>query len=56
MREPTRATLSVTTADPQQLTTVVEHMARTAAGLALDGVTAFVAVYPDDDTDPNPPH
>lgn len=52
---PIRASLSVTTEDAAQLTEVAEQFARTAAGLALSGVEAFVAIYPDRDDDPNPP-
>lgn len=44
-----RASLSVTTADPAQLTEVAEQFARTAAGLALTGVEAFVSFYPEHD-------
>lgn len=53
--DPVRASLSVTTSDPAQLSEVAEQFARTAAGLALTGVEAFVAFYPDRDDESNPP-
>lgn len=55
MPTPIRASLSVTTADPAQLTEVAEQFARTAAALSLSGAEAFVSFYPDDDNTSNPP-
>jgi hypothetical protein len=43
-----RIGLSVVTDDPQLVAKVTEQMARTAAGLALEGVDAMVMVGPDD--------
>lgn len=55
MPRPIRASLSVTTADPSQLSEVAEQFARTAAALALSGADAFVSFYEDDTDNPNPP-
>lgn len=46
--EPVRVSLSVTTEDQQLLARVAEQFARTAAGLALDGVQCFVVVGRDE--------
>ena len=43
-----RIGLTVVTDDPQLVAKVTEQMARTAAGLALEGVDAMVMVGPDD--------
>jgi hypothetical protein len=47
--EPTRVSLSITSSDPQLIARAVEHFARAAAGLALDGGQAFMMAGPDED-------
>lgn len=44
----TRISLSVTTGDPQIVARVAEQFARTAAGLAMEGVDCFISIGPDD--------
>lgn len=44
-----RATLSVTSDDPETITWAVESMTRTATGIALEGVEAVVVIAPDDE-------
>lgn len=46
-----RLSLSVTTADQEVVARSIEHFARTAAGLALEGTEAFIMVGPDDGED-----
>lgn len=45
----TRLTLTVTTEDQNAVARATEHFARTAAGLALDGVEAVIMIGPDED-------
>jgi len=49
MSEPVRLSLSVTTTDPEIIARTADHFARTAAGLALEGVDTFLMIGPDDD-------
>ena len=44
-----RVALSVNTADPEIVARVAEQFARTAAGLALEGVDTFLMVGPADE-------
>lgn len=44
-----RASLSVTSEDPETIARAVESMTRTATGLALDGVDTIVIVGPEDE-------
>jgi hypothetical protein len=46
-----RIGLSVVTDNPDLVARVTEQMARTAAGLALEGVDALVMCGPDDEDD-----
>ena len=45
----TRVSLSVVSTDPQAVARAIEHFARTAAGLALDGLDAVIVAGPEDD-------
>jgi hypothetical protein len=44
--------MSVTTTDPTTIARAVEAFSRTAAGLALEGLSLWIGISPDDDDDP----
>lgn len=44
-----RASLSVTSTDPETIARAVETMTRTATGLALEGVDTIVVIGPEED-------
>lgn len=47
----TRLTLTVTTEDPNVVARTTEHFARTASGLALDGVETAIMIGPDSESE-----
>lgn len=49
MSDPIRITLSVTTDQPHLVASAAEHFARTAAGLALEGVSTHLMIDRDED-------
>jgi hypothetical protein len=51
MTQVTRISLSVTSEDAETIVRATDHMARTASGLALDGMNCIVFVGPEDDED-----
>lgn len=46
----TRLTLSVVSSDPESMARAVEHFARTATGMALDGVECLLVVAPEEES------
>ena len=49
MSGPIRVSLSVTTDNPEFVARAAETFGRTAAGLGLDGMEAFLMIGPDED-------
>lgn len=49
--KPVSITLMVTAADPGTVQRTIEHFARAASGLALDGVKAALMVGPEEEED-----